>query len=426
MTKLHQQNLFGHFLHFINIKIICDSLCVILLFLLIPLTSHSQNIYGLNKPVEIPFEYHNDFIIVKVLFNKVLPLNFVFDTGAEHTILAKKEIAEVMNIPYERRIQIVGADMSEDLYAYLARRIHLKIGGINIPNQSILVLEKDYFEFEKRVGVEVDGIIGADFFKAYRLSINYDTKTIKLSPSSPKVPKGYDAIPVEIHKNKPYVSSVLELSDTTTVPVKLLLDTGAGLALLLHTDTHPDLELPDQVIPGEVGVGLGGTIPGFLGRVKKLPFEQSDLKMYNVVTNFQELNSDLETSQLNERNGIIGNEILSRFQVIIDYPQQKLYIKPNRRYKRKFEFDRSGLILLVVGEHLNEYYVSKVVPNSPASEAGIFRGDRIMGVNGTSASLMTLGSILQRLKRKPGKKIRLVLSRRGTKMKRHLILRDLI
>jgi predicted aspartyl protease len=426
MTRLQKQNLLGQLLYSIKTKIICDYLCTVLLFLLIPLTSFSQNIYGLKKPIEIPFEYHNDFMIVKVLFNKTLPLNFVFDTGAEHTILAKKEIAEVLDIPYERRIQIVGSDMKEDLYAYLARRIHLKIGEINIPNQSILVLEEDYFEFEKRVGVEIEGILGADFFKAYRLSINYDTKTIKLSPSSPKIPRGYDAVPVEIHKNKPYVNSVLELSDTTTVSVKLLLDTGAGLALLLHTDTHPDLELPNQVIPGEVGVGLGGTIPGFLGRVKRLPFEDCDLQMFNVVTNFQKLNSDLETSQLNERNGIIGNEILSRFQVVIDYPQQKLFLKANRRYKRKFEFDRSGLILLVAGEYLNEYYISKVVPNSPASEVGLFRGDRIMGINGTSTSLMNLEGILQRLKRKPGKKIRLVLSRRGTKMRRHFILRDLI
>ncbi len=391
-----------------------------------PLTSFSQNVHGIDKFVEIPFEYHNDFIIVKIVFNKTLPLNFIFDTGAEHTILLKKEIAEMMEIPYERRIQIIGSDMQEDLFAYLARRIHLKISKINIPNQSILVLEKDYFDFDKQVGVDIDGIIGADIFKAYRLSINYDTKTIKLSPSSPKPPRGYETIPLEIHKNKPYLSSTIKLSDTTAVAVKLLIDTGAGLALLLHTDTHSDLELPAQVIPGVVGIGLGGTIDGFLGRVIALPLGSSRLELSDVITNFQELNSDLEMSQLNARNGIIGNKILRRFQVVLDYPQEKLYLKPNRHYKQKFEFDRSGLVLIAGGKYLNEYYVTKVLPNSPAGEAGIIRGDRITGINGMSTALSTLESILQRLKRKPGKKIRLVLSRRGTKMKRHFILRDLI
>ena len=395
-------------------------------FFLLPSFGISQNIYGIKKAVEIPFEYHNDFIIVKILFNKTLSLNFIFDTGAEHTILLKKEIAEVMNIPYERRIQIVGSDMKEDLFAYLARRIHLKMSQIIIPNQSILVLEKDYLELEKRVGVDIEGIIGADIFKAYRIHINYNARTIKLSPSSPNPPRNFDPIPIEIYKNKPYLSSRVELSDTTTVPIKLLLDTGAGLALLLHTDTHPDLELPEQVIPGQVGVGLGGTIDGFLGRVKKLPLGNSDLRLSDVVTNFQKLNSDLETSHLNARNGIVGNKVLKRFQVIIDYPQRKLYLKPNKRYKKKFEFDRSGLVVIAGGENLNQYYISKVVPNSPAAEVGIIRGDRIVGINGTMASFLSLTGILQRFKRKAGKKIKLVIYRGGTKMKRHIILRDLI
>jgi len=392
----------------------------------LPYSGISQNIHGIEKPVEIPFEYHNDFIVVKIFFNKTFPLNFVFDTGAEHTILLKKEIAEVMDIPYERRIQIVGSDMREELYAYLARGIHFKMGQITIPHKSILVLEEDYFEFEKRVGVDIEGIIGADIFKAYRLAINYDTKTIKLYPSSTKAPRNFENIPLEIYKSKPYLNSTIELSDTTSVPVKLLIDTGAGLALLLHTDTHPDLELPEQVILGEVGIGLGGAIEGFLGRVKMLPFNQSKLKLLDVVTNFQELNSDLETSQLNARNGIVGNKILRRFQVVIDYPQRKLYLKPNKKYKRKFEFDRSGLVLIAGGENLNEYYVSKVVPNSPAAEVGIIRGDRIVSINGTATAFTTLEGILQRLKRKPGKKIKLILSRRGTKMRRHFLLRDLI
>lgn len=423
---MKQQKTSGKLPFLFMTKIIRDFLLIIFLLILMPLTSFSQNIYGIHKSVEIPFEYHNDFIVVKIIFNKVLPLNFIFDTGAEHTILLKKEVAEAMEIPYERRIQIVGSDMREDLFAYLARRIHFKISEISIPNQSVLVLEHDYFEFEQKVGVDIEGIIGADIFKAYRISINYDTKTIKLSPSSPAAPRNYEAIPLEVYRNKPYINSIIELSDTTSVPVKLLIDTGAGLALLLHTDTHPDLALPDEVIPGEVGIGLGGTIAGFLGRVKKLPIGSHDLQLSGVVTNFQELNSDLETSQLNARNGIIGNQILRRFQVILDYPQGKLYLKPNKRYKQKFEFDRSGLVLIVGGKNLNEYYVSKVIPNSPAAQAGIIRGDRITAINGTPTVLTTLEGVLQRLKRKSGKKVRFVLSRRGTKMKRHIILRDLI
>ena len=47
-----------------------------------------------NGRVEIPFEYVNNFIIVNVVFNRLFPLKFVFDTGAENTILTRKEITD--------------------------------------------------------------------------------------------------------------------------------------------------------------------------------------------------------------------------------------------------------------------------------------------------------------------------------------------
>ena len=40
--------------------------------------------------IDIPFEYTNNFIILTVHFNGLLPLKFIFDTGAEHTILSKR------------------------------------------------------------------------------------------------------------------------------------------------------------------------------------------------------------------------------------------------------------------------------------------------------------------------------------------------
>ena len=35
---------------------------------------------------------------------------------------------------------------------------------------------------------------------------------------------------------------------------------GASLSLLLHTDTHPDLVLPEKFVKGSVGKGLGGNL----------------------------------------------------------------------------------------------------------------------------------------------------------------------
>ena len=390
-------------------------------------SASAQTIHGIRKPTEIPFEYYNDFIVIPVVFNKILPLNFIFDTGAEHTVLMKREIADAMGIPFEKRFRIIGSDMTQELYAYLIRRIQFQMNSIKIPNQSLLVLEEDYFEFEKRVGKDVHGIIGTDIFRAYRVQIDYVDKKIILSPSSPRSPgRGFRSVPVELNRHRPYLTTQVTLSDTTNLPVKLLLDTGAGLAMILHTDTHPDLSAPERVIPGEVGAGLGGVIEGFLGRTDELALKKTDLKLRNVVTHFQELNDDLDTTRLNARNGIIGNQVLRRFDVVLDYPREELYLKPNKYYKQKFKFDKSGLVLYAAGSNLNKYIVTKVIPGSPAAEADIRRGDRILRINGTASVLTNLGAILSKLKRKSGKKIKLVVEREGVKLKKRFVLRDLI
>ena len=75
------------------------------------------------KQVEMPFEYDNNFIVVDVLMNGLVPLKFIFDTGAEHTILTRREITDVLGVPYRRRFTVLGADMKTELHAYLVRNI---------------------------------------------------------------------------------------------------------------------------------------------------------------------------------------------------------------------------------------------------------------------------------------------------------------
>ncbi len=81
--------------------------------------------------IDIPFEFENNFIVVTILFQNLFPLKFIFDTGAEHTILCKKDFTEIMNIRYDKEFKILGADMKTELKAYLARGISLKVNNLH-------------------------------------------------------------------------------------------------------------------------------------------------------------------------------------------------------------------------------------------------------------------------------------------------------
>ncbi|MBP6794572.1 MAG: hypothetical protein KA143_05945 [Saprospiraceae bacterium] len=86
-------------------------------------------IIGKNKAIDIPFEYKNNFILMKVNYNKAFPLNFIFDTGAEHTLLLKKEYSDILQSKYDRRIKLIGADQSEEMYALITRGVPMGLSN---------------------------------------------------------------------------------------------------------------------------------------------------------------------------------------------------------------------------------------------------------------------------------------------------------
>lgn len=379
------------------------------------------------KQVDIPFEYTNNFIIINLMFNGVLPLRFIFDTGAEHTILSKREITDFLKVQYEREFRVVGSDMKTPLVAYLVRHIRLDIPEkASAPNEDILVLEEDYFRFEEYAGINVHGILSANVFSRYIVRINYQRRLITLYEREgfKMRDEGFWPIGMEVFRNKLYLNTQLTVVPDSVAPVKLLLDTGAGMPLLLFSNTHPLVHPPLNAVSSNIGMGLGGYLEGFTGRVHQL--ELGGFSQNGVVTYFQRLDTALDASYLNHRNGLIGNIILSRFEVVLDYQQSTLWLKPGKKYQEAFVYDRSGLSLIASGLNLNRFSVQNVVPHSPAAEAGILRDDQILKVGWTPSSFFSLSELLKKFQKKPGTKLKITIRREGKRMKKVLVLRDLI
>ena len=378
--------------------------------------------------VKIPFELKHNFIIINVRLNGILPLHFIFDTGAQYTLLFKKEYSDILRIPYLRRIPILGADLSQELYALVAQNITVDIPGRIKVRKDILIFEEDYFQLDELTGIFIDGILGGDAFKHYVTQIDYRKQILTLTKKEHFQEPGshYHRIPLRLKEAKPLLNATVTLENNARVPVSLLMDTGSGIPLLLYANTHPNLSIPEKTILGQLGKGLGGYLLGYMGRIKQLDLP-SNLEFTNVLASFQRLDSASQIfTQNNERNGILGNQVLRRFDVIIDYPDSVLYLKPTRSYKQKFNYDRSGMLIYAIGHNLKDFYVNTIIPGSPAEEADILEGDLILKIRGLPASLFDLTSINRMLMKRPGKKIKVTIERNGERMEKTFRLRDLI
>lgn len=369
----------------------------------------------------------NDFIVISILLDNVLPLRFIIDTGAENTVLLEKEITDMLQIDYRRTFRVRGSDVDNELTAYLATGIDLRIADrLLARNRSMLVLEENYFDFERITGTNIQGILGADFLMRFTVEFDFRRNMMVLhEPADYRPSSKHVQIPASFVRNRAYLELPIGVNTNDTTSRKLLLDTGAGLTLLMNTygDT-PETDLPVQTIPAYIANGLGGSLEGSVGRSRSVLLGGKEL--YDVVTYFQPLDT-VGLDFLNQREGIIGNKLLKRYNVVINYTGREVYLKPEgKRWKQKFNFDRSGMAIIAGGANLHTYTVASLVPESPAVEAGIQIGDRIMAVNGTSAGFLSLAAIIKKLEGKSGRRIKIRYERNGEYTTVTFRLRDLI
>lgn len=377
------------------------------------------------RKVTIPFTYVHNFIILKVKLYGVLPVNLIYDTGAEHVIIFKKEYTDLLQASYDKRIPIMGADLSRKIFALITRNASIQLEGLLPKASDLLVLEEDYFKLDEIVGIPIDGLIGGSFFRNLIVNIDYRNYRMTLyDPVNFEIPKGYMILPIRIKTNKPYIDAETSLQDGTVVKVNLLIDTGAGVPLLLHTNSLASLRLPEHYIRGRLGMGLGGYLEGFIGRINKLRF--GELEFPGVLTSFQDISQIWLDDQDKFRNGIIGNQILNRFSLFFDYIHGQLYLKSNSRKNKPFTMDRSGLIIFAFSDNFNQFVVKDVIESSPAAQADIRPDDLIIKIQGFPSHFYSLEEINAMLQRKIGKRVRLVIKRDGQKLKKEFFLRELI
>lgn len=394
--------------------------------------SHGQllarDLLGNNYKVEIPFKMDNGFIIITVQFNRFFPLRMIFDTGAEHTILFDKKLTDILNIPYERQIKVMGSDLSLEMFAQISRSIPITLPNDLTVKRDIVVLEDDYLHLNENNGIKVDGIIGGEFFKGLVVVINYKKNKLELyNPDKYTPNKKASKHSISIENYKPYIqadyiSSSSEKRDTNKL--KLLLDTGAAITYLLFINSDTSIVAPSHAIPGNLGKGLGGDILGLVGKSRYIGLDQYGFN--EVITYYQSIDSTIIALKEVNRSGLIGNVVISRFdQVAIDYTNNRLYLNASKNYNKDFQYDKSGINMIAVGPKLNKFYVSSVLIDSPAYESGIRPGDLLKKYGWWSTRWYSLEGLTDRLCGKEGKRIKLTIQRGEEKLKKSFILRDL-
>ena len=378
------------------------------------------------EKLTIPFNLINGLIVIEATLGEGKKVNLLLDTGAENLILFNPEIREQLSIPQGKPIVIKGADLLQQVSGQICRNIYITLPKNKPILRDFIILDENFLNFDASIGFPIDGLIGGRLFWGSVLDINYKKSEITFYKRDTFIPpsgRGYQKIPLTLEDNKPYIQAYLYKYKGSKTKVKLLLDTGSSLGALLFLETHKNFELPEKYVEGPLGVGLGGDIIGYQAKFKSLYLSNS-LFFHNVVSSYQVLNKEVDAALINNRNGLLGNPILSRFRVIIDYIKSELYLKPVKNYNKNLYYDKSGLIIYAVGKNFNQFVIKYVIKGTPADEAGLKIGDMIQRIGIVPTKLLTLSAVNRKLNKKEGKKVQMAIIRDGQKLKKSIILAD--
>lgn len=377
----------------------------------------------------IPFQLHSNLIVVPVQINQSDTLYFILDTGVSNTIITDPDAFREKPLTLTRKIKLNGAGEGGGLTASVAINNSLSMGGLKAAHHNIVILDEDLLKLSEYVGTPVHGIFGYEVFANFVVNIDFQRHELVIMKPEKfryKKRKG-DRYPITIKDTKAYTDALSVFDGEKTMPLRVVLDTGAGHALLLdRTRSLGAMEIPEKNIRAQLGRGLNGVINGCLGRIEKVKFGRYELD--NILASFPDsMAFGMKLVNMPERQGNVGCELLRRFKVTFNYPEQYIVMKPVKRLLReRFEHDMSGMELRAKGESFHNYYIDKVVEGSPADMAGLEEGDEMLFVDNSSAKEMTISEIYKILQKGEGKEVSVLVRRGGQMILASFLLKRLI
>ncbi len=355
------------------------------------------------------FELINNLIIIPVTVNDSLTLNFILDTGVKSTILTDNSLTN-FDLSHCRPVQILGAGGLNQVVAYVVQDVGLSVGKLSCKAMNFVVLTEDFLKLQNHLGMPVHGILGYDFFNPFVVKINYDRKRVVVYRAEAfKAPRRHRSIAMKIHNGRPYLPAKICQRDGSSIEAQLLLDSGASHALMLETDSDSLITIPEKNISTIVGWGLSGELNGSMARIDSLRI--GHLHFHDVLTTYTAGYSQTLAERIPGRKGSIGGELLSRYTLTLDYPNERLYYRKSSNFRNEFEYNLGGPDMIASGANFKLYKVIHIIPHSPAEKAGLRIDDIVLSINGQMITEMSIQEVNGFFRSKPKAKIKLLVLR---------------
>ncbi len=364
-----------------------------------------------NSSEDVPFEYIMDHIFIPVNIAGKERL-WVLDTGAGMTVVDSTFAAELgLHMEGDLKGQGGGNTLSYSMVTLPP----YSLKGIRFDEQTVVAI--DLQPLLTKAGLEAVGILGYDFLSRFTIKVDYAARTLSF----------YDPETFEYTGDGTTLDAPLK-NQVLTAPMSVdgkfdgqwRLDLGATGCSIHHPHAKANGLLERKGIDN-ISLGAGGS-----SLERTMEFERIDFAGFTVEKPLLDfpVGGDAGTLAEAELIGNIGNTLLKRFVLYLDYASQRLIVEKGADFDRVFPRGKSGLQVLYNAD--GEMETANVVHGTPADKAGFEVGDVVTGVNGIDIEhLDGLVAFRDLMKEPAGTKYEITVARDGERKVLKMKLRDL-
>jgi hypothetical protein len=279
--------------------------------------------------VTIPISLSHGKLHLQGRFNGSKPLDLIFDTGADIQVLYPSALAKGARLKLDGTINNAGT--GGRLLRQTSSDNRLEIGGLAWEHERVLYIEKQ--------ADRADGIVGYPVFQDKVVELDFDRMVMIIHEALPAHAAGFAKAAMPPAGTLTAVEVGLGLGGRRESG-PLLVDTGGSDTLTVNAAFAVAHGLAGTM--RKLGTGqLGGVGPDVIHTdmvlLPELTLAGHTLK--NVPISMERPGQ----APMAPVGGALFMEVLSRFNVLFDYPHNEAYFKPNARFADPFRLRSSGL-----------------------------------------------------------------------------------
>lgn len=323
---------------------------------------------------------YNNHLYFKVMLRDSIQARMIFDTGSSNLLIDSTFYASTFGESNNlRKAMLGGAGDGYELTTFDASSWGYSVGKESHTEQMAIVMN-----LRKILGNGVDGLFGTPFMQGKRVEFNYAGEYMRFLAADEKIGEDFTAIQCKKLDNIERIIIPLSVtfSDGYTLGGNFLMDTGMPDELSLNSATANRLKAEGHLANArrmkfEVG-GIGGSRTDNYLNVKQITIGGKSINDIRITYSDNEQGSLADSRY----DGLVGNALFARFDVIFDFVNWVIYLRPNENFDKP-QPNFYSMAFTPNGDH---WKVNALLEGGNAERAGLRQGDRIEAINGIKAS----------------------------------------